>query len=72
VNDEHLSAIDEEEQQEKFNEQNEMNFLGEGNASIRTISFAQLNEHVRQYRAALQHAGVTKGDRVVGRQTRLD
>ena len=30
------------------------------------MTFAQLHENVRRYRAALQHAGVTVGDRVVG------
>lgn len=43
--------------------------LGEGNATIRKMTFAQLNDQVRRYRAALQHVGVTKGDRVVGTVT---
>jgi len=37
----------------------------EGNSKIRTLTFAQLHDEVRRYRAALQHIGVTKGDRVV-------
>ncbi|CAF1571795.1 unnamed protein product [Adineta ricciae] len=36
----------------------------EGDASIKKLTFAQLNEQVRRYRAALQHIGVTVGDRV--------
>lgn len=42
--------------------------LGEGNSNIRTLTFAQLHDEVRRYRAALQHIGVTKGDRVVGKR----
>ena len=42
-------------------------FIGEGDASIKKLSFAQLNEQVRRYRAALQHIGVTVGDRVAGK-----
>ncbi len=30
------------------------------------MTFAELNENVRHYRAALQHVGITVGDRVVG------
>jgi acetoacetyl-CoA synthetase len=40
--------------------------IGEGNSSIKKMTFAELNENVRRYRAALQHVGVTVGDRVVG------
>ncbi|CAF0791737.1 unnamed protein product [Rotaria sp. Silwood1] len=36
----------------------------EGDPSIKTMTFAELNESVRRYRAALQHVGVTVGDRV--------
>ncbi|UJR15921.1 hypothetical protein I4U23_002842 [Adineta vaga] len=36
----------------------------EGDSSIKRLTFAQLNEQVRRYRAALQHIGVTVGDRV--------
>jgi acyl-coenzyme A synthetase/AMP-(fatty) acid ligase len=41
-------------------------YIGEGNSSIKKMTFAELNENVRRYRAALQHIGVTIGDRVVG------
>jgi len=37
----------------------------EGNSTIKKITFAQLNEQVRRYRAALKHVGVTVNDRVV-------
>ena len=47
-------------------------FLGEGNPTVRTVTFAELNESVRQYRAALVQIGVTKGDRVVGQYTERD
>lgn len=30
------------------------------------MTFAQLHDNVRRYRAALQHIGVTVNDRVVG------
>ncbi len=30
------------------------------------MTFAELHENVRRYRAALQHVGVTIGDRVAG------
>ena len=40
--------------------------IGEGNSTVKTMTFAQLHENVRSYRAALQHVGVTVGDRVVG------
>jgi acyl-coenzyme A synthetase/AMP-(fatty) acid ligase len=30
------------------------------------MTFTELHENVRRYRAALQHVGVTMGDRVVG------
>jgi len=43
--------------------------LGEGNSTIKKITFAQLNEQVRRYRAALKHVGVTVNDRVVGMET---
>ncbi len=33
------------------------------------MTFAELNENVRRYRAALQHIGITIGDRVVGTKT---
>ncbi|CAF4073532.1 unnamed protein product [Rotaria sp. Silwood2] len=36
----------------------------EGDPSIKKTTFAELNESVRRYRAALQHVGVTVGDRV--------
>ncbi|CAF0787649.1 unnamed protein product [Adineta steineri] len=37
----------------------------EGNSTVKKMTFAELNENVRRYRAALQHVGVTVGDRVV-------
>lgn len=40
--------------------------IDEGNSTIKTMTFAQLHDNVRRYRAALQHIGVTVGDRVVG------
>jgi acyl-coenzyme A synthetase/AMP-(fatty) acid ligase len=33
------------------------------------MTFAELHENVRRYRAALQHCGVTVGDRVAGNRT---
>ncbi|CAF0874406.1 unnamed protein product [Adineta steineri] len=37
----------------------------EGNSTVKRMTFSELNENVRRYRAALQHVGVTVGDRVV-------
>ncbi len=44
----------------------EIQNIGEGNSSIKKMTFAELHENVRRYRAALQHVGVTIGDRVAG------
>ena len=41
--------------------------IGEGDPTVKKITFAELHKIVRRYRAALQHVGVTKGDRVVGK-----
>lgn len=43
-----------------------LSHLGEGDSTIKTLTFAELRESVRRYRAALKRAGVIKGDRVVG------
>jgi acetoacetyl-CoA synthetase len=45
--------------------------IGEGDSSIKKMTFAELNDNVRRYRAALQHIGVTVGDRVVGTRTSI-
>ena len=45
--------------------------LGEGGPTIRKLSFAEIHENVRRYRAALQHAGIKQDDRVVGNRIHI-
>ncbi|CAF4647969.1 unnamed protein product [Rotaria socialis] len=39
--------------------------VSEANPTVKKLTFAELNDSVRRYRAALKHVGVTIGDRVV-------